>query len=306
VRRSRPAFPHRPRNRWLFVGAVVTFLGLAVFVFAFLPGLVVDKNDYAEAENDVRSTGVQLLAGLALGLGLLFTAVTLIYNREQQITDRFTNAIEHLGGETTEVRIGGIYALGRIMRDSAEDHGAVVDVLTAFVREHATLPSDDSKPEWIRADVQAALNVLGRRQVRPKHEVDALRMSETNLRGAFLRQAQFSCARLRKANLDHAHLERADLEGAKMPGVSLERADLESANLNFANLVGGVMRKATLRNASLKGAHLAGVTGEPALTEKQREEAHCLWDVQTCNGALAPSHPCAKYDPESAVEGSDR
>lgn len=306
---QRRVFSRRPRNRWFFIAAGLAFLGLAVFVFSVLPGLIVDANDYtvasnrAKAENDVRSTGVQLLAGLALGLGLIFTAVTLIYNREQQITDRFTNAIEHLGDETTELRVGGIYALGRIMRDSAGDHGAIFDVLTAFVREHA-LSEDSLERERPRADVQAALNVLSRRPNRPDQELDALRMSDTNLRGALLRQARFSCARLRKANLDHAHLERADLEGAKMRGVRLERADLANANLKYANLVGAAMRRVNLDGAELKGAHLAGVSGEPTLTDKQKEEAHCLWNLQDCKGALDVKHPCARYDPESAV-GSD-
>ena len=33
--------------------------------------------------------------------------------------------------------IGGIYALERIARDSAKDHPTVMEVLTAFIREHS-------------------------------------------------------------------------------------------------------------------------------------------------------------------------
>jgi hypothetical protein len=35
------------------------------------------------------------------------------------------------------VRIGGIYALERIARDSAIDHPTVMEVLAAFIREHS-------------------------------------------------------------------------------------------------------------------------------------------------------------------------
>jgi hypothetical protein len=35
------------------------------------------------------------------------------------------------------VRIGGIYALERIARDSAPDHPTVTEVLAAFVRDHS-------------------------------------------------------------------------------------------------------------------------------------------------------------------------
>ena len=56
------------------------------------------------------------------------------------MTDRFTKAIEQLGSDKLDVRIGGIYALERIARDSAKDHPTVMEVLTAFIREHSREP----------------------------------------------------------------------------------------------------------------------------------------------------------------------
>ncbi|MGH3218423.1 MAG: hypothetical protein ACRDPY_06785 [Streptosporangiaceae bacterium] len=38
------------------------------------------------------------------------------------MTDRYTKAIEQLGHDKLDVRIGGIYALERIARDSAKGH----------------------------------------------------------------------------------------------------------------------------------------------------------------------------------------
>ncbi|MGH3129712.1 MAG: hypothetical protein ACRDNX_02740, partial [Gaiellaceae bacterium] len=116
-----------------------------------------------KAENDIRSTLVQALAGAILLAGLYFTARTLQVNtrtlevnREGQITDRFTRAIDQLGqpgDDKLAVRLGGIYALERIARDSREDHGPVIEVLTAFVREEArwrldetTSARDDAEP----------------------------------------------------------------------------------------------------------------------------------------------------------------
>ena len=58
-------------------------------------------------------------------------------NTRQQTSDRFVKAIEQLGNDTsTDVRIGGIYGLEQLARDSPSDHPAVFDVLTAFVRGH--------------------------------------------------------------------------------------------------------------------------------------------------------------------------
>ena len=53
------------------------------------------------------------------------------------MTDRYTKAIEQLGSDKLDVRIGGIYALERVARDSARDHPTVMEVLTAFIREHS-------------------------------------------------------------------------------------------------------------------------------------------------------------------------
>jgi hypothetical protein len=49
------------------------------------------------------------------------------------ITERYTKAIEQLGSDKLDVRLGGIYALEQIAVDSRRDHPTVVEVLSAFV-----------------------------------------------------------------------------------------------------------------------------------------------------------------------------
>jgi len=72
------------------------------------------------------------------------------------------------------VRIGGIYALERVARDSPRDHPTVMEVLAAFIREHShePWPLDESgaqKPERsTRPNVQAAVTVVARRD--PGHD----------------------------------------------------------------------------------------------------------------------------------------
>ncbi len=53
------------------------------------------------------------------------------------MTDRYTKAIEQLGSDKLDVRIGGLYALERVVSDSPGYHPTVMEVLTAFVREHS-------------------------------------------------------------------------------------------------------------------------------------------------------------------------
>ena len=51
--------------------------------------------------------------------------------------DPYTKTVEQLGSDKLDVRIGGIYALERVARDSKRDHPTVMEVLAAYVREHS-------------------------------------------------------------------------------------------------------------------------------------------------------------------------
>src|SRR5262249_32770640 len=87
--------------------------------------------DRFELENDARKTVAQILGGVALLTGLYFTAETLRVSQETlrgtqegQLTERFARAVTLLGElnargyKNVEVRLGGIYSLERIAKDS--------------------------------------------------------------------------------------------------------------------------------------------------------------------------------------------
>jgi hypothetical protein len=96
-----------------------------------------------DRENEARKTLAQIVGGLFVLTGLYFSYKTLDLSREGQITDRFTKAIEQLGASDAagqpklEVRLGGIYALERIARDSERDYWVIINLLTTYVREHS-------------------------------------------------------------------------------------------------------------------------------------------------------------------------
>lgn len=221
----------------------------------------------AKPDNWQRAAAIaSLLSVLAVGAGLV---VTNKYNREQQelalqgqITDRFTKAIEQLGQtdpQKIDVRLGAIYALQRIMRDSATDQPAVVDVLSAFVRVHA--PRDhNQRLDAIEAppvDIQAALTVLIRRD--PTRDGEShVDLSETDLDSANLADANLAGADLSRTTLIAADLSRAKLPGADLIFAQLDEANLVEANLVEANLVGSDLQRAKLTGADLTGADLSG------------------------------------------------
>ena len=99
------------------------------------------------ARDAARGRLLTLGAGLFAAGALLFTARNFALTREGQVTDRHTKAIEQLGSDKLNVRIGGIYALERVSRDSARHYPTVMDVLTAFIREHSHEPWPKRGPE---------------------------------------------------------------------------------------------------------------------------------------------------------------
>jgi len=290
VRRALAQSWSRVSGHRVAVGLVVLALGFLALVLYVVPAALVGPDDELtaaerlKAENDVRTTLFQALAGAALLAGLYFTGRTFQLNREGQVTDRFTRAIDQLGNETLDVRLGGIYALERIAQSSRRDHGSIVEVLTAFVREHgrwqdadaddpgANEPAgrgdqgeegsgaDDEEPRPA-GDVQAILTVLGRRRAEWDGERLDLRQTDlrgANLRGAHLEGADLRAARLKAADLTDAHLEDALLMEAQLEDARLTGAHLVGANLNNASLEDAWLDGADLDRAILMGARLAG------------------------------------------------
>lgn len=110
----------------------------------------VGPKDVAKLESDARTAIIQALGGAAVLLGLYFTAKTWRTTQEGQITDRFTKAINQLvetGPEKLAIRLGGIYALERIARDSERDHWPIMEILTAYVREHSPWKEEEEGPQ---------------------------------------------------------------------------------------------------------------------------------------------------------------
>src|SRR4051794_32743669 len=144
----------------VLLGGLLVLVGIVVLI-KFVPPWVgstdgLKGKDRAEEIGRARTAVLGILAGTIAGVGAVFTGLayrlnrdSLEHNREtaarshaldqaRQITERFTRAIDQLGeSEKLDVRLGGIYALERIARDSADDHPQVIEVLTAYVREHA-------------------------------------------------------------------------------------------------------------------------------------------------------------------------
>jgi len=217
-------------------------------------------------ENSLRATLAQILGGFFVFLGIYFTWKNVAVLEEKQITDRFNQAISHLGSEHLQIRLGGIYALERIARDSDKDYFQILEILTAYIRDRSKLNQSLSVIEPVHIDIQAILNIL------QKISNDSLNhkrtycfdMSGTNLKQANISNAFLKKSNLSKASLDEANIQVSNLEGANLYKSSLVKADLFKANLKEVYLKQANCCKANFISANLDSAGLSEVNFENA------------------------------------------
>lgn len=224
---------------------------------------------------------INLLPGLAAVIALVFTWQTvnqanadLRLSEEGQITDRYNSAVTNLGSKTETLRLGGVYALQRIMQDSTRDQPAIVNLLSSFVRTRApidqektkipddlSIPVSDEKKSGhhlrLEADIQAAIEVLTSRDAaRDKSAVVDLRSSD--LRGADLSDRDLKGFLFTGSDLRYSHLARANLREANLVKARLDKAEMLDADLRKSTLQGASFRGAELSTADLSGSLIGG------------------------------------------------
>ncbi len=241
------------------------------------------EKDRVNAQNAIYGTLVQALGGAFFFVTAWLTWLNVKVAEEKQVTERFSKAIELLGNEKLEIRLGGIYALERIAKDSPKDHWTIMEVLISFAQEKSPLSQNiqqrdeqsgssyptQEKPK-ITTDVQAVLTVIGRRNFNKEQDEQRIELPRTKLKGANLTNADLTNADLTNADLTNADLTNADLTKANLTKANLTKATLTNANLTKANLT-----KFTLADADISEADFTGVYSNEARDkyEEAKEQA---------------------------------
>lgn len=280
---------------------VVAALAVLFVVLLVLPGMVVEHDlagahlaaaDRMNAVNNVRTTLLQAVGGAVVLFGAYATWRQLRVSqdglnatREGQVTDRFSRAVEQLGSDKLDVRIGGLYALWRIADHSARDHEAVVSIMAAYLRTHLPWPPQEPgvaaadvsinsvRPlETRAADAQVALTCLGvlgqerspgwvnvsftdlRRADCDGLWLNGVNLDATCLEAASVYQVNLSGASLIEANLRHVELGTSILHQVRCLDADLRGARLVKADLREADFSGADLREANLRKARAHGA----------------------------------------------------
>lgn len=199
------------------------------------------------------------------------------------ITDRFTKAVEQLGSDHLEVRVGAIYALERIAKDSARDYWAIIETLATYVRQESLqrrkkdeqivaeiktarseedaqgAPSAEKMEEHelqIGVDIEAILTIFGRRT---NEEVEKFYSKERIITayGVKLNRLQWY-----GGNFDYVDFSASSLKGvlfrsvtfkkSKFVQADLSESRLESVTLDDANCSGASFENSVFRESSAK------------------------------------------------------
>jgi pentapeptide repeat protein len=192
-----------------------------------------------------------------------------------------------------ESRLGALYSLERLLTESTRDQRAIIETLCAYIRENSPLeiPEDEAERQSFfrgdlpprpthRADVQAALTIIGRRPEAIRHRARSegwrLDLRNVNLigydfSGLNYDNARFDSSFLNGANMSGAHFADCEfkstfLRAAKMKSTTfhstffddcdVKRAEIEATDFNSATLVDTDLRDASVTNFSIKGANL--------------------------------------------------
>src|SRR6266404_28227 len=278
-------------HRWLpiaLVGVVLSLLGFSLWKY-LQPSTFSDKRDVIDLLS-------KIVGGAALLTGLFFTwrniqitqqtafnslkisQETLRASEEARLTERFANAIDQMGSEKAEVRLGAIYSLERIAQQSKTHHWPIMEILSAYLR-HKSPRENESSAEAVpqyTTEVQAICKIIKRR--RTEHEEAG---QYFDLGGTYIGKVDLSGAKLRRANL-----LGCDLHAAKLNGADLEGADLSSANLQSADLREALLPGADLRHADVSSADLSKAQMQATFLENANLKASDLDSADLAQASL--------------------
>ena len=257
---------------------------------------------------------VATLLVVAIGLFLAWRRLQLASkqadtDRRRQITDSFAKAVELLGNDQQNVRIGALYALGRIAKDNRVEHWPIMETLAAYIQRpirddvgkvSSEMADDQSSPlvesfkkvdaeiaEWPSSDVRVALLIIGRRTADFDDKGQYLSLEGADLRGVRLNDCGVSFKRvdLSFSILTHAMLNGSEFSGARCINTFFGSAYLQNASFRGACLMEARLSHAFLENADFSDADLNGA---------KFEDAHMMGAI--LNGASLQSADFSRAD----------
>jgi len=266
----------------------------ALLLIAMAPHAIIERRSFGSqqvtltleqrltAENNLRSTVIQLTAGLAVAVTafLGFRQLTVTSNQialqqrqldfqqrlqadqaNDQKADRLSATETQLASSSIDVRVAAIFALGYEVNDVSRTR--VRNVLASYIRFHAHTKVCSERVINIREytrlgdlsvrapDIDAAILVL--KGLGPSTKF--LNLMDTNLSNSFMNDANLDSARLGGAQFGFSDFDHAVMPNATFADISGQNC---AAHLEEAFFIGTDMTGVDFSNAVASGAHFLG------------------------------------------------
>lgn len=183
-------------------------------------------------------------------------------------------------------RIGAIYVIGEIAEANKNYHWPAMEVLSAYVRLHTDLSTapgcpakelipgtqtpDRNQVVSLMPHIKAALDVMIERKTENDVDTRDLDIARTNLRRAYLNDAQLPRVFLIESDLSSAFLERSVMPGAQLQRAILVGARLGGTDFRCAKASNDTLRCADFTDADLNGADLTKACLIGAILDRAR------------------------------------
>ncbi len=207
------------------------------------------------------------------------------------ISDRINKAVENLGKNENgtpvlEIRIGAIYALERIAKDSERDHVQIMEIFCTYIRTNSSNNDKDIITKPLREDIKIILDIITRRhrweQGKNRIQIEKNQGMNLNFFNCYLKNTE-----LQYANLSGANFYKANLEGAWLNGINLSRARLIDVKINDAILTDAKTTGACAWTGDFSGCE--------TLNQKQIDQMFLGKEVVLPEGLIHPQKD-SKYD----------
>ncbi len=233
-----------------------------------------------------RNASLSIAGSITLLITLLGVLLTLIRNlltrqqnrtdEERLVTEQISRAVEQIGAykqgvdkksyePNIEIRLGGLYSLQRIMKDSARDMLPIAKILYAYVRENVKrdrVKKETQQEFLLPEDVDSALNIISqfkkewKKRFGESPKDEQLNFSRADFTKYSLKGMDFSNTILEYTNFSDTDLYNANFSDTDLSGANFSDADLYNADFSDADLSGANLSKAYLFRANFSGVNL--------------------------------------------------
>ncbi|ACK66835.1 pentapeptide repeat protein [Rippkaea orientalis PCC 8801] len=195
---------------------------------------------------------------------------------DRLVTERFSKAVEQLGSDKIQTRLGAIYSLEQIAKDSDIYHSIVIGVLTSFLRIN-------SHTQLTILEIYTTLKVIQRQTLEKKssdYNLDFCNAAFSNI--------DFFEIKFNAANFDRVTFYRCNFKGLYFDKASFYKANFtecffEGCNFNSSNFEKADFYGCNLKKSNFDGSNFEGVVFDRVDFEKSKFDGSNFNEVSIYN-----------------------